>query len=550
MPDARCAAIRPPLPLQAACPEVANLVAREGSATLAAFVSARCLERKDPDRALVEDHLPLLLDGIVLALRGVDGQAWKRCVQSFSRAHADVREADPTYSLEETLAELQAFRNFVTSRITTEALLSDQVQTSTRIIQTVVDSAIETVSGDYVRVLTSRLMASQKSAHEAAHLLSSVLEQLPAGVLLVRSPSGELVLKNKASERIVGHAFDGMPDVASYANYGGQHADGRAYEPDEYPLARATLTGETIDGENVLYRKGDGTLVNLLVSAAPIKDPDGVQTHACVVFHDISEQKRIEASLTSSVASLADEMRVRERFIATLTHDLRTPLSAIRMSADLTLMLAARSGKENEFLGEATDAARRIVRNVDLADRLIRDLLDANLVRAGKSLPLRLSVFDAVELVQTTLADLSVGLKIRTTFQGPARLLGRWDRDGVRRILENLVTNAFKYGELGSPVSVSMATDEGALTLAVHNVGKPIPPAFHQMIFEPFQRTHEAHQGSQPGWGIGLSLVRAVVSAHDGRIEVESSEGAGTTFRVVLPGVQATEQKAGAGSGT
>ena len=113
-------------------------------------------------------------------------------------------------------------------------------------------------------------------------------------------------------------------------------------------------------------------------------------------------------------------------------------------------------------------------------------------------------------------------------------MTGVWDRQALRRAVENLLGNAVKYGEPDTPVTVTLASANERMTLMVHNQGRPIPIEEEEGIFQVFRRA-EAAQGGMPGWGIGLPFVRSVAESHGGSVGVDSGAERGTTFTIDLP---------------
>jgi signal transduction histidine kinase len=110
-----------------------------------------------------------------------------------------------------------------------------------------------------------------------------------------------------------------------------------------------------------------------------------------------------------------------------------------------------------------------------------------------------------------------------------------FDQDHTRRILENLLNNAVKYGSDLTPINVTVKIVNNELCMSVHNWGNPIAETDFEKIFQPFGRTQEAADSGIKGWGLGLSLVRSIVKSHRGHLDVASSEGQGTTFSIRIP---------------
>jgi signal transduction histidine kinase len=233
------------------------------------------------------------------------------------------------------------------------------------------------------------------------------------------------------------------------------------------------------------------------------------------------------AELRDHVERLDAERVVRERFVTLLAHDLRGPLSTASLGARRLAVDAAQDPARRE-------AALRVERAMARMDGMIRDLLDANRVRAGERLPLELQPCDLVAVVDEALTELDEASRGRVRPAAPARLEGMWAPDQLRRAVWNLVTNALKYGSPDAPVDVVLRREGHDAVVAVHNHGAPIAPDELHRIFEPFGRA----RGLDPhvrGWGLGLALVRGCAEAHGGAVEVTSTAGEGTTFAMRLP---------------
>jgi PAS domain S-box-containing protein len=155
---------------------------------------------------------------------------------------------------------------------------------------------------------------------DAAHL-AAVVKQLPAGIVLAEIPGGRILQANDELERILGHGLLESPDVSEYGQWGAIHADGTPYAPEDHPLARAVSEGEVIENEEVLYRRPDGEVRVLSVSAAPIQDAKGRARAAVATFIDSSDRKRAEeaqALLAEAGRVLVSSLDVRETLQSTV----------------------------------------------------------------------------------------------------------------------------------------------------------------------------------------------------------------------------------------
>jgi signal transduction histidine kinase len=234
--------------------------------------------------------------------------------------------------------------------------------------------------------------------------------------------------------------------------------------------------------------------------------------------------------LTATIERLRNEQSIREHFVAVLAHDLRGPLSAAKLGAELL-------SQEPESLDARRDLAVRIDRNLERLDRMIRDLLDANRIRAGERLPLRLDTCNLGLIAHEVAEELRMLHGDRFVVEADQRALGAWSADELRRALFNLGVNAVKYGAPDRPIKFSVRCADRRALASVHNWGAPIPPEDQARLFEPFVRTVTGTgiESGYPGCGLGLTLVRGCVEAHGGAVSMASTAAEGTTFTLDLP---------------
>ena len=235
----------------------------------------------------------------------------------------------------------------------------------------------------------------------------------------------------------------------------------------------------------------------------------------------------LDACIQESVnAFTLAQSALRERFIITVTHDLRNPLQVINSAAEL--LLHAHDPEK------VTNLANRIINNSQRMDRMIQDLLDAAVFQSGERLKLHLSHFDVVEVAAEVCDQLAEIYGARFEVLGAA-VHGWWDRDAMKRVIENLVGNALKYGAPDSPIRIRINSQHERMLLTVHNVGEPIPTEQLESVFQVFRRAEAAKEGEKRGWGIGLPYVRSVAESHGGSVQIDSSSERGTTLAVDLP---------------
>ncbi|MFS0756111.1 HAMP domain-containing sensor histidine kinase [Noviherbaspirillum sp. 1P10PC] len=242
-------------------------------------------------------------------------------------------------------------------------------------------------------------------------------------------------------------------------------------------------------------------------------------------FHDINAS--IDACIQESANAFAlAHSALRERFIITVTHDLRNPLQVISSAAELLL-----HAKDPDRVGML---AERIVNNSQRMDRMIQELLDAAVFQSGERRRLHLSCFDIMEIAREVCDQLAEVHGPRFEIVG-GPVEGWWDRDALKRVMENLVGNALKYGKPEAPIRVRTASQHGRMLLTVHNDGEPIPAEQLETVFQVFRRAEAAKEGVERGWGIGLPYVRSVAESHGGSVQLDSAIGRGTTLSIDIP---------------
>lgn len=306
------------------------------------------------------------------------------------------------------------------------------------------------------------------------------------------------------------------------------------------PLLDRAFAGETFQFEQELALAA-GKTSTMRISYTPDVDASTGQVRGVIALgQDVSEQAKVRRQLeestrelAQSVASLREERDLRERFVAALTHDLRNPLSAARLTAQL---ISVKAGQDARLLAQSG----RIMSAIDRADRMIQDLLDANRIKAGEGIPINPERCDLGEVVAKVVQDLSELHGQRFRFDPPAQpLVGSWDGEAIVRVVENLAGNALKYGEEDAPITIGLTRAADSVLLAVSNRGEVIPASEHARLFEPYRRMGSAVSSRKKGWGIGLTLVRGIAQAHGGRVSVRSDEASGTTFELDLPMLEA-----------
>lgn len=244
-------------------------------------------------------------------------------------------------------------------------------------------------------------------------------------------------------------------------------------------------------------------------------------------FHESIDQSLAKA--VSSYSRLVGESR--DMFLAILGHDLRNPLGSISLSATLLQ-------RSTDLAAEAPELTGQILTSAKAMSHMITDLLDYTRTRLGAGMPVSPQPMDLRAVCDDVIAEFrSAHPDADIRFHPTGDTAGRWDADRLRQVVSNLLGNAIQHGDRGAPVTVTLHGDSAGVTLAVANVGTPIPAAALRTIFDPLVRgTADARKPNPTGSiGLGLYIVRQLVLAHGGTIDVTSSAHAGTVFTARLP---------------
>lgn len=352
-------------------------------------------------------------------------------------------------------------------------------------------------------------------------VLRVVLDQMLAGFVLAEAPSGRVVLVNRAAERIWRRSHQGGISLFSPGEI--RTPNGSPYDQDELPLARTLASGEPVLGEELCIRRGDGTWGHVSVNVAPVHGERGDLLAGVAIIEDLTERRRLEAEYETG--------KHRERFVSILGHDLRGPLAAAAMAAQLLLRT------DGQCPGHAREAAR-IIDSCNRMERMIHDLLDFARASQGGGIPVRPRPTDLEALCRSIVEETRASAPnqpLELQVRGECR--GSWDAERLSQVVANLLHNAVQHGAPGRPVTLRLNGEKDRVELEVHNEGPPIPAEQLPHLFEPFRRQQGEDQKARTlgHLGLGLFIAQEIVRAHAGTIEVRSTQEEGTTFAVILP---------------
>lgn len=242
----------------------------------------------------------------------------------------------------------------------------------------------------------------------------------------------------------------------------------------------------------------------------------------------VTELRPLAESFNTMLVRIEGAFWRQQQFLSDASHELRTPTSIIKSYCDVTL-------RRERTAPEYRDALRKIEETVnrmcDIINRiLVISRLDSKTIRLN---PVRMDLMEVLKDVIRLVEPAALNRDIKMSLNGkPVTVLG--DREGITEVFTNVVENAVKYNRPGGSVDMDIGEDNGRAIVTVKDTGIGIPAEEIPKIFDRFYRV-DMSRGQTVGSGLGLSIVKGIIEAHGGRIDVESAVGRGSTFRVSLP---------------
>lgn len=362
----------------------------------------------------------------------------------------------------------------------------------------------------------SRLLRAQRTSQ-------ATVDSFPDPVLVV-DPEGRVEMANPAAQRLFGVSSSSAP-----APPGGKGVEAEGVplpwqppEPIREPLREAIANQRPYlpqEFDRVVSLRVDGQERSFLPRLLPIRDPYGSTLGAAVLLEDVTRFRLLD--------------QVKSDLVATASHELKTPLTSVRLALHLLLEEAVGplTAKQTELLLDARDNAERLL-------AMVNNLLDlARLEQGREHLELRPEapaalLREAAEALRPRADDKGVTVTVEAADELPAVAV---DLQRLGHALGNLLDNALAYTERGGRIVLSAAAEGGEVVLVVADTGLGIPPEHLPHVFERFFRIPGRSQGG--GTGLGLAIVREIVTAHGGTIACDSRPGEGTVFRIRLPAV-------------
>lgn len=301
--------------------------------------------------------------------------------------------------------------------------------------------------------------------------------------------------------------------------------DDTAAESHAIDRLHAGLTIEELMAE---YRALRASVLRLWM--LPGRQTDDVDLQDMLRFNEAIDQ-----SLTESLARFAAMLRDSQNvFLAILGHDVRNPLGAISMGAQLILL-------DTELPGRHLKVAGQILRSTQRVTDIVADLLDYSTSHLGSGIPVTLAKYDLSAECRSVVQEMKLFHPEREfVLELESHVMVHWDRARISQALSNLMANAVQHGDFATPIWITVNRQQDDVVMIIQNEGTVISPARLRAMFDPgkafaMKSTSERNASQTSNLGLGLYITHEIVLAHNGRIWVTSTECEGTTFKVQIP---------------
>ncbi|MFE4541412.1 sensor histidine kinase [Arthrobacter sp. NPDC056727] len=359
----------------------------------------------------------------------------------------------------------------------------------------------------------SQLRGVLTGSKRQERLLNTVLDTVHLGVLAVDAQGNDILMNRKQRKH---HQLATPPtiDDPNESQLLVFAADRTTLLPnDQRPVRRAILGEEFTD---YLVWLGAGAEQRAIsTSARPMKDQDGDFAGSVIVFSDVTE--------------LVNALAAKDDFVSNVSHEFRTPLTSILGYVELLL-----DDDDDDLTDSQRGPLEIIRRNSERLLTLVSDLLSS---RNGQLLvtPEAVNVAELVRTSVTAALPRAAESGIRLRADAPDRLEAHIDAARISQVLDNLVSNAIKYSPDGGDVVVSLRSEDGHMVCSVSDTGMGMSQQDQEEVFAKFFRSAAVRNSTIPGVGLGLSISKAIVEAHGGRVSLASEVGKGTTFTFAVP---------------
>ncbi len=368
---------------------------------------------------------------------------------------------------------------------------------------------------------------------EAEHdRMSTILATVPVGVTIADTQANT-IRYNAAAARMLGVEPDRLYDLDEMIDRFARTERGLVPDRPRHGISRA-IDGQPVRGLERDFEFPDGRKLAVLVSAAPLRDRANRIVGAVSGFVDITDQKTMQLELDEQRQRAEEATQRKSRFLAAVSHDIRTPANAISLLAELI----ERSATSPTLAADLPEIAHDLkVSSLSLV-RLVSDVLDLTRFDSAR-VDLTETEFPLAELLDEECRQFGQqardkGLEFICQ-PPPESLIIRADRVKLSRVINNLLGNAVKFTLQGSVKLEAHSKDDGCIQVHVSDTGPGIPPEHHQKIFDEYFQIKNPQREHEKGSGLGLAICQRLTEAMGANLTLDSSNGSGATFMLTLP---------------
>ncbi len=373
---------------------------------------------------------------------------------------------------------------------------------------------LDTLNQSQLDILSS--MADQeRSASEQKEQLSLIIDSVADG-LVVLNQSKNVYIINDVALRMIRRSRKEVID--KYHEQVLHFIDDRDKDKRLDFIDDLYESGKIFTStQHTLLELGDDINIPVGVSVAPLKNNKNVVTSCVLIIRDETEERR------------QDQMK--SDFVSVASHQLRTPLTAIKWNVDLLKDLVQLDETSSQVVKDVKDSTERMI-------ALVGSLLDLSRIERNISMDMNMAKFNFIEIVEAAVKENKVNaqaVNIEIVTQMPHEFILSGDKNKLFQVVNNLISNAVKYSHPHSEVKVNFKQSQSQIVLEVVDSGIGIPEYQQKRIFKKFFRADNAIKHKAEGNGIGLYLAKSYIEAHNGLLTFVSIEGRGTTFVIALP---------------
>lgn len=384
-----------------------------------------------------------------------------------------------------------------------------------------------------------RRKAAEADLADANEIFSLLVDAVEDYAIFALDPGGNILTWNAGGKRLKGYSADEI--IGKHFSIFYTQPDVERQHPQE-ELEIATREGKYEEEGWRVRKDGSRFWANVVITA--LRDQNGNLHGFGKVTRDLTERRQASLALEEKVkertrdlseakSRLEQAIVARDRFFSMASHELKTPLSSLKMQAQLRKRNVLRKNFSDFAPERLLALCEDDERQVNRLAILVENMLDISKLTAGayrldyEKVNLKSLIEEVVDLLKPNLDDGQNECRIECS----SEIEGEWDRTRIGQVLTNLISNCAKYAP-GSPITIAADDEKDQVQISLKDQGPGIPEDKHSKIFEPFERVHV---DAASGLGLGLYIVNQIVESHGGSIALISRRGQGTEFRIVLP---------------